>query len=92
MRILFATAVSLTMLVQPALAKPVNCGTVEQMAEIHHIQATMLAEDALEVGGSKKFFEWTEDERAQYNRLQVKIDEAWSKVEMYANIYSAVCK
>ena len=92
MRLLSITTISLTMLVQPSLAKPVDCGTVEQMAEIHHIQANMLAEDALEVGGSKKFFEWTEDERAQYGRLQVQIDEAWSKVEMYANIYSAFCK
>ena len=91
MRVVIIAAI-LGLLVQPAFAGVIDCSGVKGLAEISHIEANRLAEESLEIGGSKTFFEWTEDERERWDWHQGKIGEAWRKVEMYANIYSAFCK
>ena len=79
-------------LAQPAFAGAIDCSGVKKLAEIKHIEANRLAGESLEIGGSKTFFEWTDDQREQWDRYQGKIGEAWRGVEMYANIYQAFCK
>jgi hypothetical protein len=91
MRVLFIAAV-FGILVQPAFAGVIDCPGVKQLAEVNHIDANRLAGESLEIGGSKTFYEWTDDQREQWDWYQGKIGEAWRKVEMYANIYQAFCK